>query len=335
MSGNRQQSGGREFRKEWIAALFGLLMATALPALVAMWIAPAEGVQSRHLTEGALVQISRHGGEEEETLPLEQILALSLAATNASDTPSASLEAQAVALRSRAVWWMDYCDGEASEAHELTEQKRAGEPHRLCDSPSHGLPYRSRGELIACLGEQETVARIRASEAAVRATRGQVLTYEGEVIPAMLHTASGGMTRSVETLAWTRSVTTPEAAAVTVWRIDAEEARAILAAEFGLRLSDDPAQWGIETVAENGTAHAVRVGEREIPATVFAAALDLPSGNLAVEPAKGALVITCTGQGSGCGLSRAGAAIYARGGLSYSEILAHYYPDCSPEQAWE
>ena len=332
MGENRHFNGWRELRKEWVAALFGLLMATALPALVALRLAPAEGGRSRAPGEDSPVLLCRHGGQAEECLPLERILVLSLAATNSSDVPAASLAAQAVVLRSRAVWWMDYCGDFSGEAKESDEER---EVHTLCDSPSHGLPFRSEEELISLLGRAETVDRMQVAEAAVRQTRGQVLTYEGEVIPAMLHTASGGMTRSVESLAWTRSVTTPETAAVTVWRIDAEDARAALAAEFGLRLSDDPADWGIETVETEGIVSVVRVEEREISATVFAAALGLPSGDLAVETLKGALVITCTGQGSGCGLSRAGAAIYAEGGLSYGEILAHYFPDCKIGRVWE
>ena len=332
MRKNRRQTGKRNFQREWVAALFGLLMATALPALVAMWIAPAGAVQAAALGEETAVQIYRHGGEEGEVLTLEEVLALSLAATNASDTPSAAWEAQAVALRSRSLWWMDYCgefQGEYGES--------AGTPplHTLCDSPTHGLPYRSREELVTVLGREELDGRMVLAEAAVRQTRGQVLTYEGEVIPALLHTESGGKTRSVESLAWTRSVNTPEAATVTVWRVDAEEARAILAADFGVRLSADPSEWGIEAVKAEAQTLAVRIGEEEISATVFAAALGLPSGDLTVETGKGILVITCTGQGSGCGLSRAGAAIYARGGLCYREILAHYYPDCGIEQAWE
>ena len=284
------------------------------------------------LGEETAVQICRHGAEEEAILPLEEILALSLAATNASDTPSASWEAQAVVLRSRGLWWMDYC-GEFQGENGASAQ---GEPlHTLCDSPSHGLPYRSREELVAVLGEEETEGRLALAMAAVRGTRGEVLTYEGEVIPALLHTESGGKTRSVESLAWTRSVQTPEVAAVTVWRVEAEEARAILAAERGIRLSADPTEWGIEVVKDEEQTDSVRIGEEEISATVFAAALGLPSGDLAIETGKEVLVITCTGQGSGCGLSRAGAAIYARGGLYYSEILAHYYPDCRIEQAWE
>ncbi|MGM9647771.1 MAG: SpoIID/LytB domain-containing protein [Eubacteriales bacterium] len=330
---NRDERQKRGLRKEWALGLFGLLMATALPALAALLFGLSGGGEAEFLSEQTVVLICRHGGEEADELTLERVLILSLAATNASDTPSASLEAQAVVLRSRAVWWMDYCDGGAEKEQESAKTPVAR--RTLCDSPAHGLPYCSERELTVALGKDETAARIDAAKRAVTATRGQVLCFEGEVIPAMVHTSSVGVTRSVESLPWLTSVTTPEEAAVTVCRIPAEDARAALAARFGLLLSADPREWEVAVSPNEGTAESVCVGGTILSATVFADALDLPSGNLQIEGTADALIVTCRGAGSGCGLSRAGAEVYARGGLNSGEILSHYYPDCTLGQAWE
>ncbi|MBQ8381772.1 MAG: hypothetical protein IJX47_01045 [Clostridia bacterium] len=331
--GKRDGNAKRSLRKEWLAAVFALLMATALPALTALLLGWEGGGRADALSEETTVAVCRHGSAESEEMPLERALTLSLAATNPSDTPAASLEAQAVVLRSRAVWWMGYCNGDA----EAAEQGSGGADGRrtLCDSPAHGLPYRSERELTALWGKEEVAARIRAASSAVASTRGQVLCYGGEVIPAMVHTSSAGITRSVEELPWLASVTTPEEAVVTVCRVEAEDARAALAARFGLLLSAEPAEWEIGISAVDGITESVCVGGEVLVATVFADALGLPSGSFGIEVSEGALVITCTGEGSGCGLSRAGAAVYARGGLSRGEILAHYYPDCTLGQAWE
>lgn len=328
-SRNRRSSS---LRKEWAVFFFCLLMATALPALAAFAFGLVPQSRAEGLSEQTTVRICRHGSEESEELTLSRVLALSLAATNPSDTPIASVEAQAVVLRSRAVWWMDYCDGE-EESEQGSDLD--GGIRTLCDSSAHGLPYRSEGELMALLGEEETAARIAAAERALKATDGRVLCYGGEVIPAMLHGSSHGMTRSVEELPWLTAAATPEESPRTVHRIAAEDARAALAVRFGLLLSADPREWGLSTAPAEGVTETVSVGGETLTATVVADALGLPSGNLQIEVTPAALIVTCTGEGSGCGLSRAGAAVYARGGLGWGEILAHYYPDCTLGLAWE
>lgn len=389
---NHPNEGRGRFRREWAVALFCLLMATALPALAAMAAGFSASARGDRLTEETVFLLCRHGNDEgmaEEELSLGRLLALSLAATNPSDTPAASLEAQAILLRSRAVWWMDYChigeeDAEADEEKTARRQANGGEDREngavveengsktknmeenntsrkesaengvetkkteendtamkqntqngaalpiLCDSPVHGLPYLSQDELNSCFGEQETMERLKAAEKAVEVTRGQVLCYEGEVVPALLHHSSGGVTRSVENLPWLASVPTPEEGEEAVCRLSAEEARAALAARFGLLLPADPALWELTPeTGEDGRVETVEVAGVELSGTAFAEALSLPSATFALTVEADALTFTCAGEGSGCGLSRAGAAIYAAGGLNCGEILAHYYPDCT------
>lgn len=326
----RQNERGGRFRREWLLTLFCFLLATALPALTALACGLAPSPEEDGLTEESLLLLCHHSEDRAEELTLERLLTLSLAATNSSDTPTASLEAQAILLRSRAVWWLDYCQGEGKE-----QTARDALP-TLCDSATHGLPYLSEAELIDLLGDRETKERIAASLRAVTATRGQVVCYEGEVVPALLHNSSSGETRSVESLPWLSAVSSPEEGTVTVLRVPAEEARTALAAGFGLLLSASPAEWAVTLDCETGGAvNAVTIEETILPGASFASALSLPSCSFTMETAEDALVFTCTGIGSGCGLSREGAAIYARGGLSFTEILAHYYPDCTLEQAWE
>ncbi len=344
------------YQKEWAIALFSLLMATALPALVAMAAGLGRGGSDVGINDQTLICLCRHEGKTEEELPLGRLLALSLAATNRSDTPAASLEAQAILLRSRSLWWMDYCGGveekctvqeESEEKMEKNEEKkdgngakveekgRVGQPdqaHRpiLCDSPVHGLPYLSQDELQKMWGEEETKLRLDAAQKAVERTRGQVLCYEGEVIPALLHHSSGGVTKSVEQLPWLSSVSTPEEGKEAICTRSTEEVRHALAAGFGLLLPADSAMWELSIhSSDDGRVESVEVMGERLPGTAIAEALSLPSAAFTVEMGTDILTFICRGEGSGCGLSRAGAAIYAAGGLTCGEILAHYYPDCT------
>lgn len=358
---NPSTSGGRgRYRKEWAVAIFSLLMATALPALAATVAGITVRSGEAGFNEASTVCLCRHDTAEREELTFRRLLALSLAATNGSDTPAASLEAQAILLRSRGVWWMDYCtlgegeggiredpsdNGESGETENAENgvrveehgrkgqeggEKGAPSPPILCDSPTHGLPYLSYEELVALWGEAEADARISAAERAVKLTDGQVLCYEGEVVPALLHHSSGGVTRSVESLPWLSAVPTPEAGDEAIRRFSAEEVRHALAARFGLLLSADPTKWGLTVhTYSDGRVETVKVSGESLPGVAVAEALSLPSATFSVQVSDDTLTFVCRGEGSGCGLSREGAAIYAAGGLSCGEILAHYYPDCT------
>ncbi len=330
MNKNERQGhfGKAGLRQEFVILAVALLLATALPALTALLFAlPVRQGRGEKIGGRSQVEIYCHGTGERTEDTLNGVLILALAASNRSDTPAAALEAEAVVLRSRALWWLDYCAGE-------------GEPparkglHRLCDHGAHGLPYRSRQDMVASYGEGEVIARMDAARRAVEGTDGQVLCYGGELIPAMVHSASAGETRQVEGIEWLRSVSSPEAPDPCPLYLPAQDVRAALAARFGLELSADPREWGLELDSAGGISRMVRVGGEAVSATLFAHALSIPSANFRVEAAKDGLVITALGQGSGCGLSRAGAAIYAAGGLCYSEILAHYYPDCTLGRGW-
>lgn len=337
-----KKASGRGLRREWAISLFCLLMATALPALTALAFRLSPGGQEPPINEKTTVTVYRHGGAEEtesEEMTLERLLTLSLAATNRSDTPAASWEAQAVLLRSRAVWWLDYCAADLAAESGKGGQSGSSFPRAvrtLCDSPTHGLPYRSEKELTAALGERETKLRITAAREAVRTTTGRVLCYEGEVIPALLHHSSSGVTRTVEDLPWLASVPTPEPPFRQEVSLDAKEVRVILAARFGVILPDSPAEWGLSLQLDGeGRAEQVQIGTAVLSAVEFAGALALPSADFTVEVREDALRITCTGSGSGCGLSREGASLYAANGLCMAEILAHYYPDCTLGELWE
>ncbi|MBO5778615.1 MAG: hypothetical protein J6R82_03505 [Clostridia bacterium] len=356
---NRQSKRGKGgYQKEWAIALFSLLMATALPALVAMVSGLGRSGSDVGINDHTVICLGRHEGQAEEELTLGRLLALSLAATNGSDTPAASWEAQAILLRSRSLWWMDYCGGvegkstrqEGSEGEKekkdeksdgngasVEEKGREGQKgpnasHRpfLCDSPVHGLPYLSHDELLKLWGEEEIKLRLDAAQKAVEKTRGQVLCYEGEVVPALLHHSSGGVTQSVEQLPWLASVSTPEEGKEAICTRSTDEVRHALAAGFGMLLPANSALWELSIQSSaDGKVLMVQIGGEQLNGTAVAEALSLPSAAFTVEVGTDTLTFVCKGEGSGCGLSRAGAAIYAAGGLTCGEILAHYYPDCT------
>ncbi len=315
-------SKSRRWTKEKWIALFGLLMATALPALLVTIGGLSRPSERQPAWDDRQILFCRHEGNGEESLSLSRIVALSLAATNPSDTPMESLAAQAVALRSRAIWWMDYC----------TEGEIAAHSPHLCDSPSHGLPYLSREELNELYGEEEGTARLQAGEKAVKDTKGKVLCYGREVIPALLHHSGPGNTRSVRGLEWVSVVSSPEEGRVEKRKIGVEELRLSLASAFGMEIPEKPWEWSFEVDCDSdGWVKEVKIGEKWVSGDAFASALNLPSVCFTLQAERDGLSVTTVGEGSGCGLSREGASLYAEGGLTRWEILAHYYPNCTVE----
>ena len=309
--------------EKWIL-LFGVLMATALPLLLVTVSGLDRSAKSDGQGEDRQILLLRHteeGEPEMERTTFAGVLALSLAATNSSQTPVESLAAQAVVLRSRAVWWSDYCPSVGR-----------ADCVKLCDSPSHGLPYLSQRELMDLYGEEEGTARLERAARAVESTQGMVLCYEGEVIPAMLHYSSPGNTRSSGQLAWVCGVSTPESGKQGSYFFSVEETRLCLAAAFGVEISAKPWEWSIAAKADDdGWVKTVQIGEVTVSGDAFASALSLPSVCFTLQAERDGLRVTTVGEGSGCGLSREGAAIYAASGLTRWEILGHYFPCCTVE----
>ena len=108
-----------------------------------------------------------------------------------------------------------------------------------------------------------------------------------------------------------------------------EELRPLLSASFGLALSPSTDDWSIETVTDaDGWVTQVKIGERILSGDEWVGALSIRSVCFRLEIDAKGLLVTTWGEGSGCGLSRKGAGLYAKSGLSAEEILAHYYPRC-------
>lgn len=180
--------------KELLLLILCLLIASALPALVAMLFGRFP-IERDALTDATTLVYYSHEGEDEPImLTLHELLVGTLAAYNPSDTPIESLKAQAVALRSRACCLVGYC--------------REGDS--LCDSSSHGLVYMTAAELESLCGKEEGGARYAAAEQAVAAVRDEVLRYGEDCILALTHDASEGFTKAMEGYPYLASVTTPE-----------------------------------------------------------------------------------------------------------------------------
>ena len=231
-----------------------------------------------------------------------------------TDWPAEALKAQSVAARS----------------FDLKSRGRhAAEGYDLCTT-THCQLYKG-------IASEKT-----ASTAAVRATRGEVLTYGGQPIEALFHTDSGGMTESSEdvwgsrvpylravcdtplgTMPWTKTMSTADlekklsAKGHNIGRLRAIELSPLA---VGRAAKDRTASGRVKAMTVTGTKGSVTLS-----GTAWRSLLGLKSALFDAKLTKDSVTFTGFGAGHGLGISQWGAKRLAETGKSYADILHHYY----------
>ena len=231
-----------------------------------------------------------------------------------TDWPAEALKAQSVAARSFAL---------------KSRGRHAAEGYDLCTT-THCQLYKG-------IASEKT-----ASTAAVRATRGEVLTYGGQPIEALFHTDSGGMTESSEdvwgshvpylravrdtplgTMPWTKTMSTAAleqklaAKGHNIGRLRAIELSPLA---VGRAAKDRTASGRVKAMTAVGTK-----GRATLTGTAWRSLLGLKSTLFDAKLTKDSVTFTGFGAGHGLGISQWGAERLAETGKSYADILHHYY----------
>lgn len=236
-----------------------------------------------------------------------------------------ALKAQAVAARTYTLW-----KAEHNSAH---AQADVCMEFACCQAWIDGDRMAERwGEDAA-----EYTRRIRA---AITATDGMVLCWEGRPIQAVFHSSSAGRTEDAvtvwgSTVPYLLSVESPEGADVPNYHsfvtVTADELAAVLT-EFGCDLSGAPETWlGGSVLTESGMVVSMEIGGVWVKGTALRAALGLRSAVFAVDCAGEAFTFSVTGYGHGVGMSQYGANELARQGKTWREITAWYYTGVTAE----
>lgn len=196
-----------------------------------------------------------------------------------------------------------------------------------------------------------TAAEKSASDAAIKATRGEVLTYGGKPIEALFHTDSGGMTENSEdvwgshvpylraakdtpakTMPWTKTISRADlgrklaAKGHTIGRV---RSLALSPLAIGRAAKDRTASGRVKTMTVKGTK-----GTATLSGTTWRSLLGLKSTLFDAKLAKDMVTFTGYGSGHGLGISQWGAERMAAKGASYAEILHHYYTGTKLQQLY-
>ncbi len=189
--------------------------------------------------------------------------------------------------------------------------------------------YIPAAEYLEKGGSQEA---IREAQAAVEATSGYVLTYEGQLIEATYFSCSGGQTEDAVAVWGTdfpylRSVESPGEEYAAHYTDTVEFSRSELEDRLELTLNGTPESWvGDISYTAGGGVACITIGGREFKGTEIRSKLGLRSTAFSITAGENGVAIVTRGFGHRVGMSQYGADAMAASGKSYVQILSYYYP---------
>lgn len=241
-----------------------------------------------------------------------------------------ALKAQAVAARTYALYTLKTRSGVPGypDAALITD-------HRIDQAWISQAEFRKR------YGFLEYYWRWRRISQAVEETRGQVLTYQGNLILAVYHSCSGGVTENsenywVSALPYLRSVPdpAPPSSPYVSTQIEFTKTKvldsllklpATGAAPALARTGSSGSAIEVLERYESGRVRTIRIGERQYTGRQVREALGLRSNWFDVIENNNKITFVVHGNGHGVGMSQYGADTYAKQGARYDQILKHYY----------
>lgn len=177
-------------------------------------------------------------------------------------------------------------------------------------------------------GTEEGLQKVRN---AVAETRGQVLTYEGELIEATYFSCSGGSTEDAVAVWGTevpylQSVESPGEENATYYTDSVEFTPEEFMDKLDLELTGESADWlGEVSYTVGGGVDTMTIGGTVFRGTEIRKLLGLRSTAFSMDVTGETIAITTRGYGHRVGMSQYGADAMAALGGTYAEILGHYY----------
>ena len=255
------------------------------------------------------------------TMELEEYLVGAILAEMPASFEEEALKAQAVAARTY-----------AARAYE-TGGKHLD--HSVCGSYACCQAYMDPADYLLRGGTQISVDKIRA---AVLATAGEVLTYEGELIEATYFSCSGGLTEDAVAVwgvdvPYLQSVQSPGEEEASVY----QDSKSFSAQEFrqalGRTLPGSPDTWfGSLTHTPGQGVDTLQICGEAWSGKTLRTLLGLRSTMFTVETEGDSIVFHTRGYGHRVGMSQYGADAMAAAGQDYRQILMHYYQGTSIEK---
>lgn len=163
---------------------------------------------------------------------------------------------------------------------------------------------------------------------AVNETKGQVITYKGEMIHAFFFSSSNGSTNNSEDY-WSTSY--PYLVSVSSpydhIKKDNERVKEISIDEINQIFDMEIKNIEILELYENDYVKKVKVNSKIYTGKEIRELCQLASSSFSIEKKNDSYIFQTSGYGHGVGMSQYGAQGMAKEGYTYIEILKHYYKD--------
>ena len=260
---------------------------------------------------------------ELRSVTMADYLPLALAGEMPASFSPEALKAQAVALRSYALYYQAQRKGVHPDAD-------------VCDQPGCCAALAKPDDLRAAWGERyDEYARKLAD--AVLETDGQYLVWEDAPALTVFHASSAGRTENGDALGvsarYLVSVDTPETEGsvrnlCSTVEVSAEElSLAVRAIAPGADFSGAPESWlGPTRLDAAGRVQSAELGGAEVSGLALRQLFSLRSTDFTLTWTGDCFLFRVRGYGHGIGMSQYGANLMAEQGADYAAILNHYYP---------
>lgn len=269
---------------------------------------------------GVEVAVYRFSKSQIEQVPLEDYLVGVVASEMPADFNAEALKAQALTARTYIIKQL------------MSKQNHLGLPKgaQVGDSTMDQV-YSGDDQLRKEWGADYSWKRKKVLDA-VRATSGQILTYNGEPIQATFFSTSNGYTENSEDywpskLPYLRSVTSP-------WdknspKFNSQQIFTVrdFEGKLGVRLGNGSTVGEITARTVGKRVGKVTFGTKTLTGKDIREKLGLKSSDFSWVRKGDNIVINTRGYGHGVGMSQYGANGMAAEGKTYKDIVAHYYTD--------
>lgn len=207
----------------------------------------------------------------------------------------------------------------------------------ICDS-IHCQAYINQKKRMETWPKKERIKLYNKVKEAVESTRGQVLSYNGELVmnPYYFATSSGKTENSEEVFEeskpYLKSVESPGEEVApkykTQFKFSNVNFTTVINSQFkGLNLNSSMIKDKINILerSQAGSVKQIKIGDITTTGKMIRKLFGLPSANFTINFEDTNIVFNCKGYGHGVGMSQWGAGVMANEGKKYDEILRHYY----------
>lgn len=305
--------------------MWWVIAATVFTALIPLTMLLKYGKYQKSLPEGEET-VSVYIAQEDKVCDMSksQYLKEVVSAEMPASFEPEALKAQAVAARSYLV--------SRQNAYKISGTPESHKGADICTDPTHCKAWISEEKRRESWGSDADKNWDKISRA-VEETKGEVITYNGEVISAVFHSTSSGKTEnskdvwggdrpylvSVESYGDTLSPKYKSEKEISLKEFKKIAEENIEGVDFSKGIVGNIAR------SDAGGILTVEIGGVAVKGTVFRKIYDLRSTNVQITIEKDAVKFDVTGFGHGVGMSQYGANYLASQGKDYKEILKTYY----------